>query len=271
MKLSVFEWNIHMMAKAIDVFPNIIEKTIQVIEKKHDVIVLVEYKQNKEFEQIFIDNGYYVLTNSPQPKNEIFIAIKSDVVLQGTYPIVISILPIDKDEYPLNFCHVMFYCINEQLVSIIGVRKVDKIDYRIQIKPLARYISNLYNFNKNSHSIIVTGDFNSTNNSILQIISSEFNVLSPDHDKNKYYTDYYIDNYSYFFTGEDGYISGMNSLDHVISNLDNSCFENLCYDWKFTSDSSYPATYGTIEKHHTYWRIPRGYPDHATLTFDINL
>ncbi|MDO5150073.1 MAG: hypothetical protein Q4D76_11845, partial [Oscillospiraceae bacterium] len=79
MRLSFFEWNIHMMAQAIDVFPNIIEKAIQVNEKKHDIIVLVEYKQNKEFEQVFIDNGYYVLTNSPQPKNEIFIAINSEV------------------------------------------------------------------------------------------------------------------------------------------------------------------------------------------------
>ncbi|MDO5150688.1 MAG: hypothetical protein Q4D76_15065, partial [Oscillospiraceae bacterium] len=188
---------------------------------------------------------------------------------------VISTMPVDNDkgEYPLNFCHVMFYGINKQLISIIGARKVDQIDYEKQIRPLARYISNLYEFNKENHAIIVTGDFNSTNKSISGIISSEFNVLSPDHDKRKYDTDYYIDNYSYFFTDEDGYISGMNALDHVISNLKKSCFENLRYDWNFTGDkdSKYPATYGTIERHKTFWRIPRGYPDHATLTFDIKL
>ena len=68
--IKVAEWNIHMMANVVEKFPYIIEETLEIKNYFYDIIVLVEYKQNIEFEEKLQNIGYRVFTNSPLKKKK---------------------------------------------------------------------------------------------------------------------------------------------------------------------------------------------------------
>ena len=63
--IKVAEWNIHMMSRVVKNFPSIIYDTLEIKNYFYDIIVLIEYKQNLEFEEKLHNNGYRVFTNSP--------------------------------------------------------------------------------------------------------------------------------------------------------------------------------------------------------------
>ncbi|MGO5174657.1 hypothetical protein ACTQ2N_05585 [Ruminococcus sp. LCP21S3_E8] len=80
--IKVAEWNIHMMANGVEKFPYIIEETLEIKNYFYDIIVLVEYKQNIEFEKKLQNIGYRVFTNSPLEGNEVLIAIKNELIME---------------------------------------------------------------------------------------------------------------------------------------------------------------------------------------------
>lgn len=80
--IKVAEWNIHMMSQVVKNFPSIIYDTLEIKNYYYDIIVLVEYKRNLEFEEKLQNMGYRVFTNSPLEGNEILIAIKNELIDQ---------------------------------------------------------------------------------------------------------------------------------------------------------------------------------------------
>lgn len=264
-RMSILEWNIHCMTRHVDIGDVVFS---QINETKEDVNVIIEYKENEEFEKNIEKLGYVICKNSPCYKqNEILVAIKKDIILNNTIPFIITELPIKKDEICPNFIHVHFYERSGKAISIIGVRCLsgDGVDFNSQIKPIVRYLSKLTVDNPNL-KIITTGDFNAVNSTLRKTVPKYLKVVSPEHNTRLYNSDDYINNYSYFFTNENTkVINDMKGLDHFICSS-NTNITDLMYSWEYIKNNNkiYPE-YSEIKKNVTYWNINAGWPDHAIL------
>lgn len=263
LNIRLLEWNIHLMAEKIDSIPGIVIEQIKEINA--DVNVIVEYKKNELFESEIKALGYIVCTNGPiDGQNEILVAIKTNIILEKAEPFILTNLPIENDDICPNFIHVFFYEKCGIPISIIGIRKIDKISIEKQISPLNRYLVSMKN-NNPSQIIIATGDYNATNDTLSKYIENSFCVKTPQHNIGIYNTDDYINNYSYFFTNEKTkIIQGMNCIDHFICS-NNTRIEDMEYSWNFIKKTAGYPSYKDITKNETTWNISRGFPDHAVL------
>ena len=279
--IKVAEWNIHMMSRVVKNFPSIIYDTLEIENYFYDIIVLVEYKQNLEFEEKLHNNGYRVFTNSPLKKNEVLIAIKKELIMEVVE--VNKNLPLNVGEIHPNFLHVKFKSREDKIISVIGIRNLfGEEEYRLQMKAIKRYLAKIADEN-----IIVVADFNAISKNIENFLPANFHTYQPIHNRNYYNTENFINNYSYFFTkgdetknsekesreteSEKYIIKGMNKLDFCISNIKD--IKNLSYDWNFINHCGgdvYPEK-ATIERNVTKWNIPVGYPDHALFTFVVDI
>lgn len=276
--IKVAEWNIHMMTNEVEKFPYIIEKTLEIKNYFYDIIVLVEYKQNLEFEEKLHNNGYRVFTNSPLKKNEVLIAIKKELIMEVVE--VNKNLPLNVGEIHPNFLHVKFKSREDKIISVIGIRNLfGEEEYRLQMKAIKRYLAKIADEN-----IIVVGDFNAISKNIEKFLPANFHTYQPIHNRSLYYTENFINNYSYFFTEDDktkngekesletesdNIIKGMNALDFCISNMRG--ITNLSYSWNFIEHCDKYPKKSTIERNVTKWNIPVGYPDHALFTFVVDI
>lgn len=261
--ISLLEWNIHLMAKKIGTIPDIVINQIKEINA--DVNILVEYKKNESFENEIKALGYMMCTNGPiDGQNEILVAIKTNIILEKAEPFILTNLPIENDEICANFIHVFFYERCGIPISIIGIRKIDKISIEKQITPLNRYLVSMRNNNPNQ-IIIIAGDYNSTNYTLSKYIENSFYVKTPQHNRELYSTDDYINNYSYFLTNKNTkIIEGMNCIDHFICS-NNTRIDDMKYSWNFIKKTDGYPLYKDITKNKTKWNISRGFPDHAVL------
>lgn len=278
--IKVAEWNIHMMTNEVEKFPYIIEKTLEIKNYFYDIIVLVEYKQNLEFEEKLHNNGYRVFTNSPLKKNEVLLAIKKELIMEVVE--VNKNLPLNVGEIHPNYLHVKFKRKDGKIFSVIGMRNLFGVDYHLHMKAIKRYLAKIADEN-----IIVVGDFNAISKNIEKFLPANFHTYQPIHNRSFYNTENFINNYSYFFTkgdetknsekesreteSEKYIIKGMNKLDFCISNIKD--IKNLSYDWNFINHCDgdvYPEK-ATIERNVTKWNIPVGYPDHALFTFVVDI
>ena len=276
--IKVAEWNIHMMTNEVEKFPYIIEKTLEIKNYFYDIIVLVEYKQNLEFEEKLHNNGYRVFTNSPLKKNEVLIAIKKELIMEVVE--VNKNLPLNVGEIHPNFLHVKFKSREDKIISVIGIRNLfGEEEYRLQMKAIKRYLAKIADEN-----IIVVGNFNAISKNIEKFLPANFHTYQPIHNRSLYYTENFINNYSYFFTEDDktknsekesletesdNIIKGMNALDFCISNMRG--ITNLSYSWNFIEHCDKYPKKSTIERNVTKWNIPVGYPDHALFTFVVDI
>lgn len=276
--IKVAEWNIHMMTNEVEKFPYIIEKTLEIKNYFYDIIVLVEYKQNLEFEEKLHNNGYRVFTNSPLKKNEVLLAIKKELIMEVVE--VNKNLPLNVGEIHPNFLHVKFKSREDKIISVIGIRNLfGEEEYRLQMKAIKRYLAKIADEN-----IIVVGDFNAISKNIENFLPANFHTYQPIHNRNYYNTENFINNYSYFFTEDDktknsekesletesdNIIKGMNALDFCISNMKG--ITNLSYSWNFIEHCDKYPKKSTIERNVTKWNIPVGYPDHALFTFVVDI
>ena len=262
--IKVAEWNIHMMANVVEKFPYIIEETLEIKNYFYDIIVLVEYKQNIEFEKKLQNIGYRVFTNSPlKKKNEVLIAIKEDLINEVVE--VNKNLPLKVEEIHPNFLHVKFKRKDGKIFNIIGIRNLYGEDYRLQMKAIKRYLAKIAD-----EDIIVVGDFNAVSSNIEEFLPANFRTYQPRHNRSLYNTENFINNYSYFFTEKDKHIiKGMNALDFCISNMEG--ITNLSYSWNFIKHCDKYPEKSTIERNVTKWNIPVGYPDHALFTFVVDI
>ena len=259
--LKVAEWNIHMMANVVEKFPYIIEETLEIKNYFYDIIVLVEYKQNLEFEKKLQNIGYRVFTNSPlKKKNEVLIAIKEDLINEVVE--VNKNLPLKVEEIHPNFLHVKFKRKDGKIFNIIGIRNLYGEDYRLQMKAIKRYLAKIAD-----EDIIVVGDFNAVSSNIEEFLPKNFRTYQPIHNRSFYNTENFINNYSYIFT-EEHIIKSMNKLDYCISNKG---ITNLSYSWDFINHCNVYPEKSTIERNATKWNIPVGYPDHALFTFVVDI
>lgn len=262
--IKVAQWNIHMMTNEVEKFPYIIEKTLEIKKYFYDIIVLVEYKQNLEFEEKLHNNGYRVFTNSPLKKNEVLIAIKEELIMEVVE--VNKNLPLNVGEIHPNFLHVKFKRKDGKIFNIIGIRNIAKVDFHLQMKAIKRYLANA------DGDIILVGDFNavSSNIEVEEFLPKTFHIYQPIHNRSLYNTENYINNYSYFFTDKDKHIiNGMNALDFCISNMKG--ITNLSYSWNFIEHCDKYPEKAAIERNVTKWNIPVGYPDHALFTFVVDI
>lgn len=259
--IKVAEWNIHMMANVVEKFPYIIEETLEIKNYFYDIIVLVEYKQNIEFEKKLQNIGYRVFTNSPlKKKNEVLIAIKEDLINEVVE--VNKNLPLKVEEIHPNFLHVKFKRKDGKIFNIIGIRNLYGEDYRLQMKAIKRYLAKIAD-----EDIIVVGDFNAVSSNIEEFLPKNFRTYQPIHNRSFYNTENFINNYSYIFT-EEHIIKSMNKLDYCISNKG---ITNLSYSWDFINHCNVYPEKSTIERNATKWNIPVGYPDHALFTFVVDI
>lgn len=275
--IKAAEWNIHMMSRVVKNFPSIIYDTLEIKNYFYDIIVLVEYKQNLEFEEKLHNNGYRVFTNSPLKKNEVLIAIKKELIMEVVE--VNKNLPLNVGDIHPNFLHVKFKS-RDKIISVIGIRNLfGEEEYRLQMKAIKRYLAKIADEN-----IIVVGDFNAISKNIEKFLPANFHTYHPIHNRSFYNTENFINNYSYFFTEDDktkysekesletesdNIIKGMNALDFCISNMKG--ITNLSYSWNFIEHCDKYPKKSTIERNVTKWNIPVGYPDHALFTFVVDI
>lgn len=275
--IKVAEWNIHMMSRVVKNFPSIIYDTLEIKNYFYDIIVLIEYKQNLEFEEKLHNNGYRVFTNSPLKKNEVLIAIKKELIMEVVE--VNKNIPLNVGEIHPNFLHVKFKS-RDKIISVIGIRNLfGEEEYRLQMKAIKRYLVKIADEN-----IIVVGDFNAISKNIEKFLPANFHTYQPIHNRSFYNTENFINNYSYFFTEDDktknsekesletesdNIIKGMNALDFCISNMKG--ITNLSYSWNFIEHCDKYPKKSTIERNVTKWDIPVGYPDHALFTFVVDI
>ena len=260
--IKVAEWNIHMMSWVVKNFPSIIYNTLEIKNYFYDIIVLVEYKQNFEFEEKLQNMGYRVFTNSPLKKNEVLIAIKNELIMEVVE--VNKNLPLKVEEIHPNFLHVKFKRKDGKIFNIIGIRNLYGEDYRLQMKAIKRYLAKIAD-----EDIIVVGDFNAVSSNIEEFLPKNFRTYQPIHNRSFYNTENFINNYSYIFTeGDKHIIKSMNKLDYCISNKG---ITNLSYSWDFINHCNVYPEKSTIERNATKWNIPVGYPDHALFTFVVDI
>lgn len=275
--IKVAEWNIHMMSRVVKNFPSIIYDTLEIKNYFYDIIVLIGYKQNLEFEEKLHNNGYRVFTNSPLKKNEVLIAIKKELIMEVVE--VNKNIPLNVGEIHPNFLHVKFKS-RDKIISVIGIRNLfGEEEYRLQMKAIKRYLAKIADEN-----IIVVGDFNAISKNIEKFLPANFHTYQPIHNRSFYNTENFINNYSYFFTEDDktknsekesletesdNIIKGMNALDFCISNMKG--ITNLSYSWNFIEHCDKYPKKSTIERNVTKWDIPVGYPDHALFTFVVDI
>lgn len=259
--IKVAEWNIHMMANVVEKFPYIIEETLEIKNYFYDIIVLVEYKQNIEFEEKLHNNGYRVFTNSPLKKNEVLIAIKNELIMEVVE--VNKNIPLNVGEIKPDFLHVKIKR-NGKIFSVIGMRNLFRVDYHLHMEAIKRYLTKIVD-----EDIIVVGDFNVISSNIEKFLPANFRTYQPRHNRSLYNTENFINNYSYFFTEKDKHIiKSMNKLDYCISNKG---ITNLSYSWDFINHCNVYTEKSTIERNVTKWNIPVGYPDHALFTFVVDI
>lgn len=258
--IKVAEWNIHMMANVVEKFPYIIEETLEIKNYFYDIIVLVEYKQNIEFEKKLQNIGYRVFTNSPlKKKNEVLIAIKEDLINEVVE--VNKNIPLNVGEIKPDFLHVKIKR-NGKIFSVIGMRNLFGVDYHLHMEAIKRYLTKIVD-----EDIIVVGDFNVISSNIEKFLPANFRTYQPIHNRSFYNTENFINNYSYIFT-EEHIIKSMNKLDYCISNKG---ITNLSYSWDFINHCNVYPEKSTIERNVTKWNIPVGYPDHALFTFVVDI
>ena len=247
--IKVAEWNIHMMANVVEKFPYIIEETLEIKNYFYDIIVLVEYKQNIEFEKKLQNIGYRVFTNSPlKKKNEVLIAIKEDLINEVVE--VNKNIPLNVGEIKPDFIHVKIKR-NGKIFSVIGIRNLFGVDYHLHMEAIKRYLTKIVD-----EDIIVVGDFNVISSNIEKFLPANFRTYQPRHNGSLYNTENFINNYSYFFTEKDKHIiKGMNALDFCISNMRG--ITNLSYSWDFINHCNVYPEKSTIERNVTKLNIPR--------------
>ena len=258
--IKVAEWNIHMMSRVVKNFPSIIYDTLEIKNYFYDIIVLIEYKQNLEFEEKLHNNGYRVFTNSPLKKNEVLIAIKKELIMEVVE--VNKNLPLNVGEIHPNFLHVKFKRKDGKIFSVIGMRNLFRVEYHLHMEVIKRYLAKIADEN-----IIVVGDFNAVSSNIEEFLPKNFRTYQPIHNRSFYNTENFINNYSYIFT-EEHIIKSMNKLDYCISNKG---ITNLSYSWDFINHCNVYPEKSTIERNATKWNIPVGYPDHALFTFVVDI
>lgn len=257
---ELIEWNLHKMTNEINVQEYVHNRILD--EKKYDIIVLVEYKKDSKLEQL-LGIDYFISSNeSVNGSNEILIAIKKSRVKENTIPKSSDELLIKSGQYMPDFLHVSFTDINENEISVVGVRFVSPAPSgdpmllggaKRESDPLNKYLSSI------NHNLICCGDFN-----ILDFKMKD------------YFPDYYrevikgkgLDNASIIFTNKKSYeISDFGKVDHILCKKKEEIVE-ASYSWDFLEDDLvYPKreniNIGEL------WKIPIAYPDHAILNAKI--
>ncbi|WP_300383677.1 hypothetical protein [Clostridium sp.] len=153
--ISIVEWNKNQRTsnKPIDIFVS-----YELTKTKPHVIFVVEYKEDKIFEDTIRMNGYKVYsTGKIQRKNEVLIAIRNE----GDFTNIQK--SVDKIPNSLDILSIGVSFNNRSICLIgariqIGVGNVeDYIDRGKQLNDLVDYTKLIKN---NFDSIIIAGDFN---------------------------------------------------------------------------------------------------------------
>lgn len=268
LKLKIMEWNIHC-AGCFNNFEvsNFVPDTIALYNA--DIVILLEFCFNNNW-NYFIQSlkEKYDVYVSPFASgyNQVFIAVDKKKFFVND---IVSFNPVDSGLPEL--LHLKIDVLNNKCktsLSVIGVRMKRQVDDKDKINErffLKDYLSKI-----NFSNILCMGDFNGDNNFVKKKISPSelLNVITPEHNESFWYTDKFIENYSYLFSNNNKKVTGR-ELDHIITNCK---IENLKYSWDFINrDNVYSQFKKSISDGKGVLKIPNAYPDHAILLADIIL
>lgn len=247
-------WNLHAMGGNEYIIPKFVPDVI--LQENSDAVVLTEFSIAASNFECFKENieKKYDLFISPYAangRNQIAILIKKGALNIND---MITVNPFDNGKPEILQINLIY---KDMPLSIIAVRiKTQAKKIEEQFRFLTTYLQSI------KTDFICVGDFNATEKH-LDLQFNGFKIGTPLHDKKKYYTDNWYDNYSYLFVKEN-VISGAAALDHVIVN--NGIVKEIKYNWEFIKRSNiYPKANRIIKGN--MWNVPKGYPDHAVLTF----
>lgn len=254
--LSVLEWNLHARGGSEYFFPKLVPETILRINA--DIVVLTEFfiGYNFDFFKI-VENTYNLyISNYVIGKNQVAILVRKDRGI--TVSDVISINPLDNEKP--EFLHIKLKLFGQKTVSIIGLRvKTEAKKFEEQIHFLDQYLEKLH------ENFICIGDFNARHKYLKD--KFKYKVITPIHNKDKYHSINWIDNYSYFFPNSQDVLGGKADLDHAIINKGNA--SSVKYSWDFVDFSNEYPLKKELGKA-SCGKISVGYPDHAIFSFDYH-
>lgn len=263
--LNILEWNINQRASHKDTYEFIFD---EIIKTNPDLIFLVEYKKDIDFEEKLKENNYFVYSSCENlKKNEVLIAILNKEN---------DFINIQKNtkETPksLDFLSISAEIYNKKICLIgarIRVGKGDKNDYINRGKEISDLVNYTKEIKNNFDYIIISGDFNHAqirqeNNDDFeykgylqetcnyQKIKKMFKelkceVLTPQGDNKEIYS----------FTGKSFGNNYYIKEDHIVVSTHIKC-ENIKYEWDFKHNPKYKEK-GVL------------YPDHAKLISKIKL
>lgn len=282
--LKVLEWNINMRSKATRIHSWILS---ELVKKNPDIIVLVEYKNEKgndaiirnylqdnlEKFHVYYFDGY---ENKGQG-NGVLIALKASVFSSGT---ILGKQKVELDgttkEQP-NWLHLLGTLKEtDEKINIIGMRvtvggKSEKEDLKERKKQIENLLDSI---NKATDKRIIIGDYNYGPHRVEWEKSLAINwqdIIELFRSKGYLNEGGQFDNYSPY--SPIGYSYKASNLDWLVTKkikiIKDSNYNNL--DWRFTNNynSNYVNGYKTLEGY--FVRTDVSYPDHAIFTVEIEL
>ncbi|WP_300384897.1 hypothetical protein [Clostridium sp.] len=274
--ISIVEWNINQRTsnKSIDLFVS-----YDLTKTKPHVIFVVEYKEDKMFENIIRMNGYKVYTTGKiQGKNEVLIAIRNDGNFTqkniDNLPNSLDILSIG-----MRFNNRSICLIGARIQIGIGERAGTAADYMNRGEQLSDLVSYTKLIKSKFDSIIIAGDFNhgqireEYNDDFLykdylqepcsyQKIKKMFKeiecqVCTPEGNNSKIFSWVgKLENNKNYFIKEDHLIISNNISQNTIK-----------YEWDFVNNKN---GYADL-RNNDYKSKVSGLPDHAKLVANISI
>lgn len=298
--IKIMEWNLNMRSRGGKEVPDFVLGQVEI----YDVVVLVEYKHDKEFEDKLEEKDFYVFANSNPLGNEVLIAIKKELVSEKNEAYIIAeTCGLQTDICP-NFLRVDANILG-QTVSIIGVRirVLPEFEKRFSVynntevinlleshgykfKTILKYQwKQLDNICRHEQLECFLKVISKINNQV--IILGDLNPICSRENYNKNIKNKHIDTgvWSYWwikeqlnngleiYTPKDGFsLVGSDNKeyinDHIITNRKDT-ITKAEYSWGFIkNDTKYDKL--TAEDYKSSDEIV-GYPDHAILSAEIVL
>lgn len=251
-KMKILEWNINKRTRTSLVEPFVCER---ILSQEADIICLVEYTEDLKIKNT-LEESYWFFESANSSGNQILLAVKKSFVMER--PVIVR----DYDEYNCyNFLHIKIKTLNEQELSVLGVRLLtstgkNRIDAEKQTPPLNKYLKSIH------EPFLCAGDFN--------IREYRMSYWFPDYRTQEIEPgNEQIEESSYFFpkNNREPYIETFGILDHILTGKDLRV--SAKYNWDFVNDHDiYPSKSGLRKG--CYWNIAPGFPDHAMLIANVS-
>lgn len=233
-------------------------------KENKDIVVFTEICKKGNFQEKLEEcfpNYNFVSTDNESGQNDILMGIRKGIEIKS----VKALYSAKENDNP-NYLQLLLSDGEHEWVQI-GVRiRVCRADDMFYFKQMD-IINNMLGQIPEIIPVYASGDWNAYASSVEKNISQKHSVYSPVHRKEYYYTNKFIDNYSFLFS-KDGRIVHKGCLDHSIANSGIVVGEAV-YKWDFIEESPIYPSRNELLQDDVNWNIPVGMPDHAMLLTSI--